>query len=186
MEMPMVRPDRKQSLSSPLMYAFRRAHSARDATKKLDLRDDAGERVVAQRRKTARVAITEPALRRELARDLEALVNTVALESTLDLQAFDAVRRSVLNFGFPDIAHRSIDEISVDNIKDELKAVLLAYEPRLVADTVKVTRDASLDTATLKVRFFIRADLICQPLNVPIEFVADVELDSAKITIKHG
>ena len=182
----MVRPDRKQSLSSPLMYAFRSAHGARDATERLDLRDDAGERVVAQRRKTARVAITEPALRRELARDLEALVNTVALESTLDLQAFDEVRRSVLNFGFPDIAHRAIDEISVDDIKDELKAVLLTHEPRLVPDTVKVTRDGSLDTATLKVRFVIRADLVCQPLNVPIEFVADVELDSAKITIKHG
>jgi type VI secretion system protein ImpF len=168
------------------MYAFRSAHDARDATKRLDLRDDAGERVVAQRRKTARVAITEPALRREVARDLEALVNTVALESTLDLRAFDEVRRSVLNFGLPDFVHRAIDEISVDDIKGELEAVLLAYEPRLVANTVKVSRDTSLDTAALKVRFIIRADLVCEPLNVPIEFVADVELDSTKITIRHG
>lgn len=168
------------------MHAFRRAHEEHDAAKKLDLRDEAGERVIASRRKTARAAITEAVLRREVVRDLETLLNTVAIGSTLDLQPFDEVRRSVLNFGFPDIAHRSIDEISVNDIKGEFEAVLLAYEPRLVADTIKVTRDASLDTAALKVRFIIRADLACEPLNVPIEFVADVELDSAKITIGHG
>jgi type VI secretion system protein ImpF len=184
--MQMVRPDRKQRLGSPLMYAFRSAHDAHDAAKKLDLRDEAGERVIASRRKTARVAITESVLRREVVRDLETLLNTVALDSTLDLRPLDQVRRSVLNFGFPDIAHRSIDEISVNDIKGELEVVLLAYEPRLVADTIKVSRDASVDTAALKVRFIIRADLACEPLNVPIEFVADVELDSAKITIGHG
>jgi type VI secretion system protein ImpF len=91
-----------------------------------------------------------------------------------------------MNFGFPDIVHRSIDEISVNDISGELKAVLLAYEPRLVATTVKVSRDTSLDTAALKVRFIIQADLVCEPVNVPIEFVADVELDSARITIRHG
>ena len=29
----------------------------------------------------------------------------------------------------------------------------------------------------------VRADLICDPVNVPVEFVADVELDSGKIKI---
>jgi type VI secretion system protein ImpF len=76
--------------------------------------------------------------------------------------------------------------MSVNDISGELKAVLLAYEPRLVAATVKVSRDTSLDIAALKIRFIIQADLVCEPVNVPIEFVADVELDSARITIRHG
>ena len=42
--------DKKDRLSPPLMYAFRGAHEARDAKKKLDLRDEAGERVIANRR----------------------------------------------------------------------------------------------------------------------------------------
>ena len=29
----------------------------------------------------------------------------------------------------------------------------------------------------------VRADLFCEPLNVPIEFVADVEVDTGKIMI---
>ena len=77
---------RKDRLSPPLMYAFRSAHEARDAKKKLDLRDESGERVIASRRTAARAAITEPTLRREVARDLDALMNTIALESTQDLR----------------------------------------------------------------------------------------------------
>ena len=57
------------------------------------------------------------------------------------------------------------------------------YEPRLVRDTINVTRDTAIDAADLKVRFIVRADLSCDPLNVPIEFVADVEIDSGKIMI---
>ena len=174
---------RKERLSPPLMYAFRTAHEARDAKKKIDLRDESGERVIASRRIAARVAITEPTLRREVARDLDALMNTIAMESTQNLERFDRVRKSILNFGFPDIAHRTIDELSLDDLKHEIATVLMSYEPRLVRNTVQVTRDTSVDAADLKVRFVVRADLFCEPLNVPIEFVADVEIDTGKIMI---
>lgn len=165
------------------MYAFRNAHEARDAKKKIDLRDESGERVIANRRTTARTAITEPLLRREVARDLDALMNTIAMESTQDLHTFEHVRNSILNFGFPDIAHRSIDEISLDDVKYEIANVLMNYEPRLLRSTIHVSRDTTVDAADLKVRFVVRADLSCEPLNVPIEFVADVEIDSGKIMI---
>jgi type VI secretion system protein ImpF len=33
------------------------------------------------------------------------------------------------------------------------------------------------------VRFLVRADLLCEPLNVSVEFVADLELDSGTITL---
>ena len=45
----MVDGARKERLSPPLMYAFRTAHEARDAKKKIDLRDESGERVIASR-----------------------------------------------------------------------------------------------------------------------------------------
>ena len=86
--MAMANAGRKERLSPPLMYAFRTAYEARDAKKKLDLRDESGERVIASRRTAARVAITEPTLRREVARDLDALMNTIAMESTQDLHEF--------------------------------------------------------------------------------------------------
>jgi type VI secretion system protein ImpF len=35
----------------------------------------------------------------------------------------------------------------------------------------------------LKLRFVVQADLRCDPLNVPVEFIADVDLDSGGIQI---
>src|SRR5690349_9409620 len=107
----MQAPQRKDRLSPPLMFAFRSAFAARDAKKKTERFDESGERVVTGRRSAGRTPITESQLRREVAVDLEALMNTVALESAEDIEEFDHVRKSILNFGFPDIAHRSIDEI---------------------------------------------------------------------------
>src|ERR1700753_324038 len=110
---------KKDRLSPPLMLAFRTAHAKRDAKAKIDLRDASGERVIAGRRSSGRFPISETVLRREVAHDLDSLMNTVALESTEDLSGHAQVRASILNYGFPDIAHRSIDEITVDDLKDE-------------------------------------------------------------------
>ncbi|QEL26330.1 type VI secretion system baseplate subunit TssE [Bosea sp. F3-2] len=166
------------------MFAFREAHLEKDAKTALDLRDEGGERVIANRRATPRAAITEQKLRREIAIDLDALVNTVNLASALDLSGLEHVRRSILNHGFPDMTRLSIDEHRVDTIRADLADVLIGYEPRLIRKSIAVERDQVLDPAELKVRFLVRADLNCEPLNVPVEFVADLELDTGKIAIK--
>jgi type VI secretion system protein ImpF len=174
---------RKDRVSPPLMYAFRGAHEAHDAKKKLDLRDDAGDRVIASRRASPRAAISESVLRREVARDLEGLLNTIAFESSTDIEDFDHARKSILNYGFPDIAHISIDEYAVGDLAGDIRDVLMHYEPRLQSNSVRVTRDTLVDATELKLRFVVSADLMCDPVNVPVEFVADVELDSGKILI---
>jgi type VI secretion system protein ImpF len=119
---------------------------------------------------------------REVARDLDALMNTIAMESSVDLEPFAQVRKSILNFGLPDIAHRSIDEISVNDLQYEIATVLMNYEPRLLRGTIQVKRDVT-DPADLKIRFVVHADLHCEPLNLPVEFVADVDVDNGKIVI---
>jgi type VI secretion system protein ImpF len=40
----------------------------------------------------------------------------------------------------------------------------------------------SIDPVELKVRFIVRADLTCDPVHVPVEFVADV-IDTGKIVV---
>ncbi len=177
-------PISRKRLRPPLMFAFREAHLEKDAKVSLDLRDAGGERVIANRRAAPRAAITEPKLRREIAIDLEALVNTINLGSSLDLSGFEHVRKSILNHGFPDLTRLSIDEHRVDLIREDMAAVLLAYEPRLIKESIAVERDDGLDAAELKVRFLVRADLNCEPLNVPVQFVADLELDTGKMAIR--
>jgi type VI secretion system protein ImpF len=172
----------KTRLSPPLMHVFRAAHEAKDAKKRLDIRNEAGERIIASRRLRARHVITETALRIEVSRDLESLLNTVAMESTIDMTETPNARKSILNFGLPDIADRTIDEMRVNNIPEEIKTAIIQYEPRLAAASLHVERDVSIDPAELKVRFVVRADLSCDPVHVPVEFVADV-IDTGKIVV---
>lgn len=180
----MTGPISRKRLRPPLMFAFREAHLEKDAKVALDLRDAGGERVIANRRAAPRAAITEPKLRREIAIDLDALVNTINLASSIDLSGYEHVRRSILNHGFPDLTRLSIDEHRVDQIRADMVAVLLGYEPRLIRESIAVERDDSLDRAELKVRFLVQADLNCEPLNVPVQFVADLELDTGKMAIR--
>ena len=44
-------------------------------------------------------------------------------------------------------------------------------------------RDANVREEELKIRFLVKADLRARPANVPVEFIAEVELDSGKIKI---
>lgn len=164
----------KTRLSLPLMHVFRAAHEAKDAAKKVDLRTKAGDRIIAGRRLRARQTITEALLRREVSRDLDALLNTIALESTIDMSEAPDARKSILNFGIPDLTKRTIDEAGVNAIPEEIRAAIVNFEPRLAAASLHIERDTSVDIAELKVRFIVRADLTCDPVQAPVEFIADI------------
>jgi len=179
----MANSNRQSRLSPPLMHVFRTAHDAKDAKRIIDQRNEAGERVIAGRRMRARQIITESMLRREVSRDLDALLNTVALDATVDMASAPHVRKSILNFGLSDIALHTIDENSVEEIPDEIRTAIVNYEPRIAADTLRIERDREVDPVELKVRFVICAELVCHPVHVPVEFVADI-VESGKIVVK--
>jgi len=176
----MANSNRQSRLSPPLMHVFRTAHEAKDAKRVIDQRNEAGERVIAGRRLRARQIITESMLRREVSRDLDALLNTVALDATVDMENAPHVRKSILNYGLPDLAIRTIDENGVDAIPDEIRTAIVNYEPRIAADTLHIERDKGLDPVELKIRFVIRGELVCHPLHVPVELVPDI-VEAGKI-----
>jgi type VI secretion system protein ImpF len=172
----------KSRLSPPLMHVFRAAHEAKDAKRVIDQRNDAGERLLASRRLRPRQIITENLLRREVSRDLDALLNTVALDATVDMKNAPHVRNSILNFGLSDIAAHTIDENGVEEIPDDIRTAIVNYEPRIAADTLRIERDKQLDPVELKVRFVISGELVCHPVHVPVEFVADI-VEAGKIVV---
>jgi type VI secretion system protein ImpF len=169
-------------LNPPLMYVFRAAHQAKDAMKRPKWREkEAQGPSETVSRAAQRAPITESILRREVMCDLEVLMNCVCIDSTIDLADFPAAKRSILNFGFPDIGRRTIDDLEAKGLETEIKNVLCTYEPRLVPSSLRIARDRRIDPIELRVRYIVRADLLCEPLNVPVEFVADVEVTTGKI-----
>jgi type VI secretion system protein ImpF len=170
-------------LAPPLMHAFRAAHAARDAKLEVDIRDR-GERVLAPRRVAARAPISEWELRKLVDSDLTALLNTTNLDSAEDLSAAPEVRKSVLNFGFPELARRTIDEGGVFDIAREIETALADFEPRLVRNSIKASRDSSVGSEELRVRFLVNAELRIEPVNLPVEFIAEVEVESGRIKVE--
>jgi type VI secretion system protein ImpF len=169
-------------LVPPLMYAFRAAHRDRDAKVKVDIRHQ-GDRVISSRRTSSRAPIPETELRKTVNTELVALFNTINLEAIEDLSTAPEVRKSIINFGFPSLTRRTIDENEVSGIAREIEMALRDFEPRLLAGSIKARRDDAVSPDELRVRFLVSAALKTQPIEVPVQFVAEVELDSGKIKL---
>ena len=81
------------------------------------------------------------------------------------------------------VTHRTIDENEVSGVAREIETALRDFEPRLVAGSIKARRDDTVSPDELRVRFLVSAALKTQPVEVPVQFVAEVELDSGKIKL---
>ena len=168
-----------QRLSLPLMLAFRGSRQSVAA------QPGSGEAAALPKRRFAvKVAATERLVREEVLTDLSMLCNTIALGEAIDLSELPHARTSILNFGIPDVAARTINDQELSSICADLSAALRHFEPRLLSESIHVERDASLDSVSLNLRLRVRAELLCTPVNVPVEFVADMELETRKIRIE--
>jgi type VI secretion system protein ImpF len=166
----------------PVMFAFRDAFDAGDARKRIEQRRG-GEKVISGRGSLTRRGADETILKRNLAVDLLALVNTIDLASAVDLGDFEHVGRSVLNYGLYDVAHLTAEEMGVDAIARDLSAALLQHEPRLNSETLRVVRDKEFDEVNQRIRFTVSAEMSCKPLDVPIDFVAEIDIGSGKVQL---
>jgi type VI secretion system protein ImpF len=142
---------RNDSLAPPLMHAFRSAHAARDAKVEVGIRDR-GERVLAPRLVTAARpdlrTIAAQAGRRRSRRAPEHDKSQFRRRSVGRAE----VKRSVPNFGVPDLARRTLDEGGVFDLGREIETALADFEPRLVRNSIKARHDTSVKSEDLRVR----------------------------------
>jgi type VI secretion system protein ImpF len=178
----MAKADRGQQFQVPLMYAFRDAFREGDARKNNDVRVD-GERVISGRSTLRRSGAAESLLREDLAIDLVSLLNTIDLASVIDLADLPYVSRSVVNFGLYDLTHLTSDETRVEDVGRNLATALLQHEPRLKRETLHVERDKEFDDVTQRIRLNVAAEMSSRPFDVPVEFVAEVDLGSGKVSL---
>jgi type VI secretion system protein ImpF len=115
-------------------------------------------------------------LKESLIRDLEWLLNTGRLEISQDLDDFPEVRKSVLNFGIPDISGVSLSHQDRASLEREIQQAILDFEPRILPGTLKVSvalNDDEMNETTLV--FEIQGEMWWQP--VPERFYLRATLD---------
>ena len=170
-------------LQIPLMYAFRDAAARGDSRREEHVHDASGARVLTERGSIRRRGANENQLRRNLDTDLGQLLNSIALGSVVDLTAHPRVQRSVLNFGVPDMSHLTSDALTDQTLATNMRKALEDHEPRLLSGSIAVTQSEEFDSVHQRISVHIEAEMLCRPVDVPLEFTAEIDMGSGKVKL---
>jgi type VI secretion system protein ImpF len=111
----------------------------------------------------------------------------VSLDVDVDLGDYPDVARSVLNFGIPDLTGVSLSGINSETLQRQIKDVILAFEPRLTASTLRVTVNSNqkrMDRQALK--FNIESEMWAQPIPLNLYLKTEVDLETGNFKVSEG
>lgn len=118
-------------------------------------------------------------LRKSVIRDLEWLLNSGRLETTEDLSEYPEVRRSVLNYGIPDLAGTTASSMDAYQLELALRQAILDFEPRILPHNLRIQiihddKEMSINSIVLE----IEGEIWGQPLpeHLYLKTVLDLEL----------
>ena len=106
------------------------------------------------------------------------LANTINLEACEDLDDYEYVRRSVLNYGLIDLSDMTSEDLRLRELSRRLARALVAHEPRFVEATLSVKMRREFDEVHQKIAFDVHAEMACKPVDIPMEFVAEIDVGS--------
>ncbi|MEL7451491.1 MAG: type VI secretion system baseplate subunit TssE [Pseudomonadota bacterium] len=123
-------------------------------------------------------------LREAVRRDLTWLLNCGNLESTDDLDDYPEVGKSVINFGVPDLAGSTVSTINRNEVERMLRSAVLAFEPRILPETLKVKLDRDHEEMNRNaVVFLIEGELWAQPVPLQMFLKTALDLETGAIDV---
>lgn len=123
-------------------------------------------------------------LREAVLRDLSWLFNATDLGSSVDLDDYPEVRRSVINYGLPSLAGYTASGMEVPELERTIRQTILNFEPRLIANSVKVRAllaESQLDHNLIA--FEINGQLWAEPLPENLYLKTEVDFENGDITV---
>ena len=118
-------------------------------------------------------------------RDLGWLLNSVCLDVCVDLKPYPEVRRSVLNYGLPDISGHTSSTINVKTVENSLRQAIRDFEPRIIRNSlrVKVHSDPS-DMSNNSLVFEIEGAVFGQPSPFQVVLRSELNLECGEFSVK--
>lgn len=164
-------------------------HVFRDAAENKDSRDAGrhyrnGERDLTVRSQKRREGASDASLRRDLARDVASLMNTIRLDTVIDMSDAPYVRESVVNFGFQDLESIWKATSTMTDIAEAIRKALIRNEPRLRPGSLEVRVREDDPSPDQRVTFEISGEMISSPTDIAMEFLAEVDPSAGKIQMK--
>jgi len=131
-------------------------------------------------------AMTRTRLRRAVLRDLAWLFNATNAEAEIDFEGHEEVRLSTVNFGVHTFSGKTLSEVEFIDIQQSLRDAIIAFEPRLLPDTVEVRNIATADLLSLhnSVAFEVRAKLWSMPYPLELLLRSTLDFESGEVVLQ--
>ena len=121
-------------------------------------------------------------LRESVLRDLGWLLNSASIDSSEDLARYPQVRSSVVNFGLPSTAGKSISSIDVGRFAQRIERAINSFEPRL--SKVRVQHESIGESTTgFALAFRVEAELWGQPLPQQIVMRTSIDVETGSVVV---
>jgi type VI secretion system lysozyme-like protein len=120
-------------------------------------------------------------LRECVCRDLATLLSSTSLDAAYDLTGLPDVQRSVLNYGMPSLAGRSVKSLDLRRIARVVEDTIRHFEPRLTH--VRVTPDTERATDEQEFHLRIDAELWSQPTLQRLVLRTRISTESGQATV---
>jgi type VI secretion system protein ImpF len=128
--------------------------------------------------------ISASRLRDCVARDISWLLNCVNLGIDDQLAEYPEVARSVVNFGIPDLTGVAVAGIDAKVLQRKLRDAILAFEPRLTPNTLRVVVNADLKRMDRQsLTFNIESEMWAQPIPLNLYLKTEVDLETGKFNV---
>ena len=133
-----------------------------------------------------KVSMTRTRLRQAVLRDLAWLFNTTNVEAEIGFDGQEHARTSTINYGVPALAGHKLSDIDFSDIDYGLRAAILAFEPRLLANTVDVRSVATVDLLTQHnmLAFEVRAKLWSMPYPLELLLRSNLDLETGHVVLQ--
>jgi type VI secretion system protein ImpF len=120
-------------------------------------------------------------LRDNVLRDLNWLFN--AVQSSESLNNDELLTGSVINYGLPPLAGRPASQYEVTELSRVLRDVILRFEPRIIAHTLKVRAEKMSADSHNVLGFRIEGQLWSQPVPLEIYMRTEIDLESGMTNV---
>ena len=125
----------------------------------------------------------EAALRATVRRELAWLLNTTNFGATNDLVAFPRVETSVLNYGLPDMAGKSLNRRALMQRAREIRTAIRQFEPRIDGASL-VVENIEHEEHRNQVTFVINGDITAAAQAMPVKFHTHIDPDTAAVDVE--
>lgn len=124
-------------------------------------------------------------LRRAVRRDLAWLLNTGHLATLVDLEDYPEVRKSVLNYGMPDLAGTMLSSLDMPSLERLIKKTIIRFEPRIEAQTLRVAVNVQRDQMSRTALVLdIEGDLWSYPSPTRLHLKTQLDFETGEVAVR--